>query len=192
MIQDRRKRDRRNRSLVALRKIIHRTQAQFAALVGVSTDTVVSWENGRNRLTAEKARAIHVATGARTPELLKGQGKVKNMDRLPYSLADFDAWHRTYLGSTDESRADYFSQQAYIHVWLLFHAAAKPGAGKLKQRLPAVWISFLEWADQIAENCQLKRQIKEVQSKHKRWLKHQSAKAHAMLDHKKGLFRELR
>lgn len=165
---------------------------EFAALVGVSTHTVVSWENGRNRLNAEKARSIHVATGARAEELLEGNGQVMNMDGSPYSVTDFNDWHRTYLGATDEVRAEYFSKQASIFLWLLFHAAAEPGAGRLKNRLPAVWISFLEWADQTAENCRLKPQIKQLRCKHKRWLQDQSAQAHGILDHKNRKFRELR
>jgi DNA-binding transcriptional regulator YiaG len=181
MIQAARKPRRGNLSIRKLRKIIGRTQAEFAALVGVSTDTVISWENGRNRLSSEKAQCIHVATGARSEELVEGHGQVCSVDLSPYCSADFKDWHNTYLGATDEVRADYFCKQASIFLWLLFHAAAEPGPGKLKNRLPAVWGSFLQWADRTAENCRLKPQIKALRSKHKDWLKDQSTEAHARL-----------
>jgi DNA-binding transcriptional regulator YiaG len=183
MIQAVRRKASANSCIRKLRQILGRSQVAFAALVGVSTDTVISWENGRNQLSREKARCIHVATGVRIAELLEGKGQLRNMDGAPYVLADFNEWHRTYLGVTDPTRAEYFAKQGFITLWLLFHAAAVPGPGKIKNRLPAVWISFQEWAEQAADNGQLKPQIKALLKAHKQgWLRKQSAQAHAILD----------
>jgi transcriptional regulator with XRE-family HTH domain len=181
MIQARQKRREGNASLRQLRTIVGRTQAEFAALVGVSTDTVISWENGRNRLSAAKARSIHMATGARATELLEGKGQVRNMSGAPFSAEDFQNWHDTYLEATDAVRAEYFAKEGSIFLWLLFQAAAKPGPGKLKNRLPAIWISFLEWAEETADNCRLRPEIKAVQNKHRQELKEKSAEAQAIL-----------
>ena len=40
-----------NQAVRALRKIIGLTQAEFAVMLGVSKDAVVSWEIGRNELS---------------------------------------------------------------------------------------------------------------------------------------------
>jgi len=173
------KKRRQNLSLKALRKVIDRTQTTFAAMVGVSTDTVISWENGRNRLTPDKARLIHMATGARPAELVDGKGKVFNEDGAPYAVEDFKRWHETYLIAPDMTKAEYFYRQGSITLFLLFQAAAKPGSGKLKNRLPAVWGSFLQWAERASVDFKLKSQIGEVRNKHKARLRELSAKAHA-------------
>ena len=53
----------RNQAVRALRKIIGLTQAEFAVIMGVSKDAVVSWEIGRNELSATYARRIALVTG---------------------------------------------------------------------------------------------------------------------------------
>ena len=150
-------------------------------MVGVSPDTLISWENGRNKLPPEKARLIHMATGARPAEMVVGKGKVLNMSGQPYSAADFDLWQRTYLNAPDEKKAEYFHKQASIAIWLLFMAAAKPGAAKLKNRLPGVWGSFLQWAEEVPKTFKLKPQMDEVKQKNEQWLKKRAAQAHAVL-----------
>jgi DNA-binding XRE family transcriptional regulator len=55
-----------------LRRLPGQTQAEFAAMIGASKDTVVSWECGRNRLSMTFARGIAVATGVDGDCLLKG------------------------------------------------------------------------------------------------------------------------
>jgi transcriptional regulator with XRE-family HTH domain len=159
-----------NLSLKALRSAIGRSQSDFAAMLGVSTDTIISWENGRNRLTKEKARLIHVSTGARSAELLEGKGRVLNEDGQPYSAADFKRWHETYLDAPDDAKARYFHAQASRALWVLFMAAAKPSLGRLKNRLPGIWMSFLQWADEADENFRLKEQIEQVRREHKKEL----------------------
>ena len=119
----------KNLSLKALRKTIGRTQVEFAAMVGVGTETIISWENGRNSLPPDKARLIHVATGSRSAELVDGKGKVMNEDGAEYSVEDFRRWHETYLVAPDEAKAEYFYRQGSITLFLLFRAAAKPGSG---------------------------------------------------------------
>ena len=57
------KRIQANEAVRALRKIIGLTQADFAVMIGVSKDAVVSWEIGRNELSATFARRIALVTG---------------------------------------------------------------------------------------------------------------------------------
>ena len=52
-----------NKAVRALRKIIGLTQAEFAVMIGASKDAVVSWEIGRNELSATFARRIALVTG---------------------------------------------------------------------------------------------------------------------------------
>jgi DNA-binding XRE family transcriptional regulator len=47
-----------------LRKVIGKSQTQFAAMIGMSKDTVISVENERNRLSRNLAKRIEIATGA--------------------------------------------------------------------------------------------------------------------------------
>jgi transcriptional regulator with XRE-family HTH domain len=170
-----------NLTLKALRKCIERSQSEFAAMLGVSRDTIISWENGRNRLTPEKALLIHLSTGARSAELLEGKGKILNENGQPYSACDFKRWHETYLDAPDEKKARYFHAQASNTLFLLFMAAAKPGAGKLKSRLPGLWTSFFQWADQVRENFKLKAQIEQVRREHKKQLRQNAAQADSLV-----------
>lgn len=150
-------------------------------MVGVSADTLISWENGRNKLPPEKARLIHMATGARPAEMVAGKGKVLNMSGQPYSAGDFDLWQHTYLNAPDQKKAEYFHNQASIALWLLFMAAAKPGAAKLKNRLPGVWGSFVQWSEEALKTFKLKAQMDEIKANNMQWLKQQAAQAHAVL-----------
>src|ERR1039457_1366000 len=52
------------------------SQARFAAMLGVSKDTIISVENGRNRLSASLARRLRFATGGNNLALLEGTGKL--------------------------------------------------------------------------------------------------------------------
>src|SRR5664279_3551381 len=57
------------RLVAQLRKTIGKSQAQFAAMIGVSKHTIISVENARNKLSKKLARRIQMATGA---EILNG------------------------------------------------------------------------------------------------------------------------
>ena len=56
-----------------VRKILGQTQGVFAATLGVSKDTVASWEIGRSNLSRSYARRMAFATGAEEAALLRGR-----------------------------------------------------------------------------------------------------------------------
>ena len=60
-----------------LRKIIGRTQGEFAAMIGASKDAVASWETGRNKLSRQFARRIAFATGVEEGALVRGSGPLR-------------------------------------------------------------------------------------------------------------------
>src|SRR5215470_6528301 len=88
-----------NTAIRQLRKIIGRTQAEFAVMIGASKDTVVSWETERNQLSPAFARRIAFATG------VDGDCLLKNIERLifddpllgpkVYTAEDFARYRQT-------------------------------------------------------------------------------------------------
>src|ERR1035441_8280186 len=68
-----------------LRKVIGKSQTQFAAMIGVSKHTIISVENGRiKQLSKDLARRIQIATGA---EILDEQIQLDYISALS-DLAD--------------------------------------------------------------------------------------------------------
>jgi transcriptional regulator with XRE-family HTH domain len=163
-----------------IRKIIGKSQSQFAALVGVSKHTIISVENDRNQLTDKLIRRIQLATGARisnnivrfepvfnspaaeisnqlTSEANKfirhrfdGTGKNDNL----YTREDFDQWRANFYPSNDETARRVFDQ---IKIWVeyIFRAAAKSGVAGNRGRLPAVHQSLVDWLNDTLENFKL-------------------------------------
>jgi transcriptional regulator with XRE-family HTH domain len=152
-----------NQSIRAVRKIIERTQAEFAAMIGASKDAVASWEIGRNRLSATFARRISLATGVDAKDLLRGRGRLTTyipFEGHPLFSAETFARHReTYWGRSGEGAARQHLRHCADALGLLFLAAAKPGRGKLRYRLPAVVDSFIQWCESTREDFHLDRQI---------------------------------
>jgi DNA-binding transcriptional regulator YiaG len=66
---------RASKAMKALRKLIGRTQGEFAAMIGASKDAVANWETGRNRLSRPFARRIAFATGVEEGALLCGAAR---------------------------------------------------------------------------------------------------------------------
>lgn len=151
----------RNESVRKLRDIIERTQVDFAASVGVSEHTIISVENGRNKLTPKLAQRIRMFTGADIASLMKGEGVVLDSLGKLYTKPDFDYWRKRFGISTKDEAQKRFDSCSDA-LWLLLHAAAKPGIGKLKDRLPAVLMSFIEWADETRRDFKLEKQIDEL------------------------------
>ena len=148
----------KNRSVKKLREIIHRTQREFAAMVGCSKETVVSVENeDRNNLTPKLARKIYMATGADVKSLLRGDGKLMNADGKVYTEQDFLKW-RTVFTSTEEEAIQRF-QSVIGWIGVVFLAAAKPGSGKKKDRLPALYVEITDWLKDTVDDFQLKPEI---------------------------------
>lgn len=68
---------RTNKAMKELRKIVGRTQGEFAAMIGASKDAVASWETGRNKLSRQFAWRIAFATRVGEEALLRGRGALR-------------------------------------------------------------------------------------------------------------------
>jgi transcriptional regulator with XRE-family HTH domain len=165
-----------NRSVATLRKIIGKTQEQFAVMLGVSKDTIVSVENGRNRLSEPLAWRIYAATGANLGDLSEGSGRVGTGGNIfepgskEYTLDFFNKWRTEFIEETDSSyearerAALKFFDDLKDWIEVLFVAAMLPGH-KGKDRFPALMHSLDEWIDTAFEEFQLQRQVDEVLKK---------------------------
>jgi DNA-binding XRE family transcriptional regulator len=154
-----------NEAIRALRTIIRRTQSEFAAMIGASKDTVVSWETGRNKLSVAFARRICLATGADGRSLLLGVSVPIYNDPVMgpkiYTLEDFERYRRTEWGRSDEQAARQRLKHCVDALEILLKAAAKPGTGKVRYRLPGVIDSFIQWCEQTSADFKLEPQIAE-------------------------------
>jgi DNA-binding XRE family transcriptional regulator len=143
------------RSVAELRKIIGKSQSQFAAMIGVSKHTVISVENRRNRLSRNLSNKIKVATGS---DLLH----VKPAKPV-YTLDAFNRWRGKYYPSDEATaRMKFDKLQLWVKVVLL--AAAKSGPGGNRDRLPAVCLSLIEWLEATRTIFKLQREIDDVLS----------------------------
>jgi transcriptional regulator with XRE-family HTH domain len=154
-----------NQAIRELRKIIGRTQGEFAAMIGASKDAVASWETGRNKLSPQFARRMSFATGVDEDALLRGRGRltcyVPFAGHSPFTVAAFERHRQTYWGRSDEGAARQHLRNCTDALGLLFMAAARPGGSKIRHRLPAVLDSFMRWCVRTREDFQLDRQIQE-------------------------------
>ncbi len=149
-----------------LRKIIGQTQGEFAAMVGVSKDAVASWEIGRNNLSASLAHRIAYATGANQEELLSNRGPLTTYvpckgPPKPLTAETFEAHRKSYWGRSDEAAARLHLRHCTDALRLLFIAAAQPGRGNVRYRLPAVLDSFRAWCESTRADFQLDPEIQE-------------------------------
>ena len=122
--------------LKKLRYVLGKSQEQFAAMIGVSVDTIRSIETGRARLTEKVDTKIRLATGAtffesgpRVYDLGPGEvapprkelepGKVGTVGRAslvlgPYSKQSFEA-HRKNLPDSPEAGCEYlWERHGYV------------------------------------------------------------------------------
>ena len=155
-----------------LRRIIGRTQAEFAAMIGASKDTVVSWETGRNKLSPAFARRIAFATGVDEDCLRLNLGTLfytEDPQTGPkvYTAEAFERYRQTVRGRSDEEGARHHLRHGVDALELLFMAAAKAGGGKVRYRLPAVLDSFIQWCDRTREDFKLGPAIAEQLGKRK-------------------------
>ena len=123
-----------NKSVRELRKTIGQTQAEFAAMLGASKDTVVSWELGRNKLSPQFARRIWFATGAESETLLRGRGGVTSAgypaERQPYTAKTFAQHRKTNWGRSDEAAVRHHLKHCVDALRMLFLAAVRPAGGQ--------------------------------------------------------------
>ena len=145
-----------NETVRALRKTIGLTQAEFAAMLGVSKDAVVSWEIGRNELSATWARRIALVTGVDGRELRVGVSvpMSKDEDAHIYTKEDFERHQRTEWSGTDEAQAERLAR-CQDTLELLFRAAARMDGDPPRQRLPGVMDSFMQWCESAREDFKL-------------------------------------
>jgi len=142
------------RLVAQLRKIIGKSQSQFAAMIGVSKHTIISVENGRNSLSKNLAKRIEIATGA---DLLRGKLESPFHHEI-YNRADFDRWREEFNPSNQDSALKKFDE---MKIWLkvILLAAARSGRAGNRDRLPALCKSLAEWLDEAREKFKLQDEV---------------------------------
>ena len=152
-----------NEAIRALRKIIDQTQAEFAEMIGASKDAVVSWETGRNQVSAAFARRIELVTGVDGRSLHMGVSvPISNeADGHLYTAADFERHQKTEWGRSDEEGARRQLEQWQETMELLLLAAVKPDGNRMRRRLPGIMDSFRQWCESVREDFRLGPQIDE-------------------------------
>jgi transcriptional regulator with XRE-family HTH domain len=153
-----------NQALRDLRDTIERTQGEFAAMIGASKDAVASWEIGRNRLSETFARRIALATSVEEDALLRGRGplfsRIPMEGRVPFTRERFDRYRQTYWGRSDEAAAREHLRLCTDALRLILHAAAHQ-RGEVRDRLPGVLDSFIQWCHHAREDFALGPEIEE-------------------------------
>ncbi len=102
--------------LRALRQILGVSQRALAHMVGLSSHTVLSVENGRLAMSERFARRIEALTGAKAHGLLdrSGGGKLLNQRGKRYTRADYEEWLSRVAsplhGSPDQLAANVHAQ----------------------------------------------------------------------------------
>jgi transcriptional regulator with XRE-family HTH domain len=146
------------RRMIQLRRLIKKSQSQFAAMIGVSIHTVISVENGRNQLSENLARRIEIATGAdlrrRHPDQVAAVGGG------PFTNAAFEAWRARF--SSDKHNAEGRFNEIKYWIELVLKAAAKPGRAGNRDRLPAVYMALTDWLAETRKAFKLEQEIDEV------------------------------
>lgn len=154
-----------NQAIREVRRIIGRTQGEFAAMIGASKDAVASWETGRNKLSPQFARRIAFATGVDEDALLRGRRAltcyVPFAGHPPFTADTFERHRGSYWGRSDEAAARQHLRNCVDALGLLFAAAGRPAGGRIRHRLPGVLDSFIQWCERTREDFQLDRQIQE-------------------------------
>jgi transcriptional regulator with XRE-family HTH domain len=156
---------RTNKAMKELRKIIGRTQGEFAAMIGASKDAVASWETGRNKLSRQFVRRIAFAIGVEEGALLRGGGPLRCyvpfVGRQAFTAASFEQYRKSYWGRSEQAAAKQHLRNCVDALGLLFMAAAQPH-GRTRYRLPGVVDSFLQWCERTREEFHLEPEIQKL------------------------------
>ena len=116
-----------NHPLRLLRVTLGLSRKQFAEVIGVAADTIVSLENDRLPMSERLARRICLITGAHYRELVKGkEGKLRNVDGKPYDPTKYYR-RRELLSFAPKKITAKHSSRLCRHVEALLSAAAKKG-----------------------------------------------------------------
>lgn len=161
-MKSKRKKKKKNLSVLELRTAADLTQGELATLIGASKIAVTSWERGVKRLSRQFAHRIHMATGANTASLLRGDGK--NLGLFPnraYTKQTFSDWRKMFGGKA-QAVAEGYCRIAADSVGLILKAAASPECDKAMGRLAVVWCSFAAWLDQTRQDFKLEGQIDDL------------------------------
>jgi len=145
----------------ALRRILGQTQTEFAATVGVSKDAVVSWEMGRNPVSASMARRIALVTGADERALMDHALPLLTMSlpRVPFNLEEYKKHRKACWGLTPEESVRRHLRPCADALELLFTAAAQFGPGAETTRLPGVIGAFILWCQETRKDFELEAGI---------------------------------
>ena len=140
-----------------VRKIIGKSQSQFATMIGGSKHTVISVENGRNQVSKKLARRIQIATGVNW--LKSADGKLLDIERNEYTYKSFESW-RTRFNNADSAMRNFKEVKFWLEIF--FRAAAKPGVAGNRDRLPAVYMSLVDWLYNTAKTFKLDQEIDDI------------------------------
>jgi transcriptional regulator with XRE-family HTH domain len=144
--------------MIFLRKLIKKSQSQFAAMIGVSIHTIISVENGRNQLSENLARRIEIATGADLR--LRHKDQVAAVGGGTFTKAAFEGWRARF--SSDKHNAEGRFNEIKYWIELVLKAAAKPGKAGNRDRLPAVYMALTDWLAETRKAFKLEQEIDEV------------------------------
>jgi transcriptional regulator with XRE-family HTH domain len=176
---------RANKALKELRKIIGRTQGEFAAMIGASKDAVASWETGRNKLSRQFARRIAFATGVEEGALRRGRGPLRCYVPFAgwqaFTEASFAQYRKSYWGRSEQAAARQHLRNCVDALGLLFMAAAQ-AQGRTRYRLPGVLDSFVQWCERTREEFHLEPEIQKLL---------EQRKAKLVLNHTYGQWRRM-
>jgi DNA-binding XRE family transcriptional regulator len=146
------------RIVAELRKTIGKSQTQFAAMIGVSKHTIISVENGRNQLSGKLARQIRIATGADV--LADRQRQIAALSGGKFSKDSFEDWRTRF--SSEERNAQARFDEIKFWIALVLKAAAKPGVAGIRDRLPAVYLSLIDWLSDTRKTFKLEQEIDDI------------------------------
>jgi DNA-binding XRE family transcriptional regulator len=154
------------RKLAEFRRQIGKSQSQFAAMLGVSKHTIISVENDRNRLSPKLARRIRIATGAP----VESESDLEYLDWWAKEKR-FDTWRQHF--KSDEETAQTRCDGLAYWIKLIFRAAGRPGIAGNRDRLPAVYLSLVEWLEETCTAFKLEREIDDILEQEPHWLSEQ-------------------
>ncbi len=162
-----------NERVRELRQILGQTQDEFAAMIGASKDTVVSWETGRNRVSAGMARRISLVTGVEEKGLSSGKGPLLTRGvwpRRPFTVEEFKRHQERFWGGSLKNGVRLQLDRCQEALELLLNAAVTGGEQAGLARLTGLVDAFNQWCQEAREDFGLGEQIDAQLAKRKQKL----------------------